>query len=71
MIIPLLIVVRHGRLTVEDDVSAFVIQTHIPRVRHTNSTMKNIQAETEVMKNGAVVKEVAPLELVTLRSGPQ
>lgn len=40
------------------------------QVHRTNDAMKNIAAETVVMKNGAVVIEVAPLELVTLRSGP-
>jgi hypothetical protein len=38
-------------------------------VHRTNSVVKNGKAETVVMKNGAVVIEVAPMELVTLRSG--
>ena len=44
-------------------------RAQVPFVVHrTNDTLKNARAETIVMKNGSVNLNVAPLELVTLRS---
>ncbi|WP_428304367.1 hypothetical protein [Lacipirellula sp.] len=61
---------QHFRVTLRVD--ELKDQPAIPfTVRRTNSTMNNGQAETVTMKDGVVVVEVAPLELVTLRSGPR